>query len=133
MTCSSSSSTRTRRQVLVDDVGAATDVDVLVASGVPRSLQGGLDSIGNERKGGVRENQRLALVVGEDEDRLVKGWVLTPPAPPWIVAPRAAGSRTELAPTHDLGADIRICLGDHGVAGILVASLQALPRAIPSV
>src|SRR5215208_2658820 len=76
---------QTGRQVLVDDVGAPADEDVLVACGIPRSLQGRLDAIGDEGEGGVREDQRLALVVGEDEDRLVEGWVLTPPAPPWIV------------------------------------------------
>ena len=97
-------------QVLVDDVGAAADEDVLVAGGLPRPLQGGLDSVGDEGEGRVREGQRLPLVVGEDEDRLVEGRVVTPPAPPWIVAPGAAGGRTELAPTHDLGADVRLLL-----------------------
>src|SRR5215211_2070662 len=120
---------QTGRQVLVDDVGAAADEDVLVAGGLPRSLQGGLDSIGDEGEGRVREDQRLALVVGEDEDRLMEGWVLTPPAPPWIVAPGAPGGRTELAPTHDLGADIRILLGDHGITGVLVAALQTVELA----
>ena len=45
---------QTGRQVLVDDVGAAADEDVLVAGGLPRSLQGGLDPIGDEREGRVR-------------------------------------------------------------------------------
>src|SRR5829696_5640611 len=116
---------QTGRQVLVDDVGAAADEDVLLAGGLPRLLQGRLDSIGDKGEGRVREDQRLALVVRENEDRLAEGRVLTPPAPPWIVAPCAAGGRTELAPPHDLGADIRILLGDHGTADVLLAALHA--------
>ena len=70
-----------------------------------------------------------AFMVGEDEDWLVKGRVLAPPAPPWIVAPGAAPRGTELAPTHHLGADIRIRLRHHRVADVLVAALEtgALP------
>ena len=113
------------RQVLVDDVGAAADEDVLVAGGLPRLLQGGLDAIGDEGERRVREGQRLPLVVGEDEDRLVEGRVVTPPALPRIVAPRAAAGRAELAPTHDLGADVRVLLPHHGAAGVLLAALQA--------
>ena len=46
-----------------------------------------------------RDRQRLALVVGEDEDRRVEGRVLAPPALPGIVAPRpAAGRRTCCGP-----------------------------------
>ena len=116
---------QTGRQVLVDDVGATADEDILVARGLSRLLQGGLDPVGDEGERRVREDQRLALVVREDEDRLVEGWVLAPPAPPRIVAPTASGGRTELAPTHDLGADIRMLLGDHGAADVLLAALQA--------
>src|SRR5215211_5712490 len=41
---------QTGRQVLVDDVGAAADEDVLLAGGLPRLLQGRLDSIGDKVK-----------------------------------------------------------------------------------
>src|SRR5215218_3857219 len=115
---------QTGRQVLVDDVGAA-DEDVLLAGGLPRLLQGRLDSIGDKGESRVREDQRLALVVRVNEDRLAEGRVLTPPSPPWIVAPWAAGGRTELAPPHDLGTDIRILLGDHGTANVLLAAIHA--------
>src|SRR4029079_6748334 len=61
----------------------------------------------------------------ECENGVVNRWVATPPAPPRIVAPGPAGRRPELAPTHDLGADIRLLLGDHGAADVLLAAHQA--------
>lgn len=63
-------------------------------------------------------------MVGEDEDRLVERRVLTPPALPRIVAPGAAARRAELAPTHDLGADVRVLLVEDDTADALLAALQ---------
>jgi hypothetical protein len=73
---------QTRREVLVDDRGPSSDVDVLVARGLPCLRKSGLDSVGDEAVGGVGEPQRLALVMGDDEDGLVEWGILTPPALP---------------------------------------------------
>src|SRR4051794_6186142 len=113
-------------QILVDDLSAAADEDVLSVGRLPRLLERRLDAIGDEREGGVGEGQRLPLVVGDDEDRLVEGRVLAPPARPRIVAPGTATGRTELPAPHDLGADVRVFLVDNRAADVLLAALLAV-------
>ena len=77
-------------QVLVDDVGASADEDVLVAGGLARLRERRLDFVGDEGERRVRERQRLALVMRDDEDRLVEGRVVAPPTLPGVVAPGPA-------------------------------------------
>src|SRR4051794_23914520 len=48
--------------------------------------------------------------MGEDEDGLVEGRIITPPALPGIVSPRPTLRGAELAAAHDLGADVGVCL-----------------------
>ena len=55
--------------------------DVLAAGGLAGLRQRRLDAVGDEVEGGAALHlERLALVVGEDEDRHVEGRVLAPPA-----------------------------------------------------
>src|SRR6266540_246594 len=114
------------RQVLVDDVGAAADVDVLAAGRRLGLLEGGLDALSDEGEGRVGEGQRLALVMGEDEDGHVERRVLAPPAGPGIVAPGPALGRTELAAAHDLGADVVVGLLEDGRVLIDLAAVPAV-------
>ena len=69
-------------QVLVDGVGSAADRDVLAAGRRLRLLERRLDPVGHEGERRVRERQRLALVVGEHEDRHVERRVVAPPSLP---------------------------------------------------
>jgi hypothetical protein len=111
------------RQVLVDDVGAAPDQDVLLAGGGAGLLERRLDPVGDEGERGVGERQGLALVVGQDEHGHVERRVLSPPSRPRVLAPRARPA-AELPTAYDLGADVRLGLLDHGVAGVHLAALQ---------
>ncbi len=52
---------KARRQVLLGDVGAARDLDVLAARGVARSLERRLDAVGDELEAGLAELERLTL------------------------------------------------------------------------
>src|SRR3954466_5613564 len=56
------------------------------------------------------------------KDGLVDRRIVTPPALPRIVAPRAATRRAEFASTHDLGADVRSLLVQHGGADVFLAT-----------
>src|SRR5439155_1739998 len=67
-------------QVLLGDVGAAADRDVLVAGRLLGLLERGLDAVGDEGEcGAALLRHRLAGVVGEDEDGMVEWRVLSPP------------------------------------------------------
>jgi hypothetical protein len=54
---------------------------------------------------GVRQGERRALVVRHHEYRSVERWFVTPPALPFVIAPRTA-QRGELVAAHNLGADV---------------------------
>src|SRR3954452_20760959 len=114
------------RQVLVDDVGAAADEHVLIPGCLARLRESRLDPVGDEGEGGVGESQRLPLVVRQDEDRLMEGRVLAPPALPGVLAPGAALGRSELATPHDLGADVVVRLLDDRGADVVLAALPAV-------
>src|SRR3954447_18482436 len=62
--------------------------------------------------------------MGQDEDRLVERWIVPPPALPRIIAPWSARRRSELASSHDLGADVRVHLVDDTTADVLLATLH---------
>ena len=63
--------------------------------------------------------------MGDDEDRLSERRIVTPPALPGVIAPRASGGWAELPSTHDLGADVRDRLAEHVIADVLFAALHA--------
>src|SRR3954447_4229648 len=64
-------------------------------------LRGGVDE---GERGAAVELDRCPGMVGEDEDRGLERRLLTPPALPAVVAPRAA-LRVELVAPHDLRSD----------------------------
>jgi hypothetical protein len=82
-----------RREILVDRRAAAGDGDVGVAGGRAGPGQGRLDPIGDEgERRPALHRQRLARMVGEDEDRRVVGRVVAPPALPVEIPVAAAGT-----------------------------------------
>jgi len=58
-------------------------------------------------------DERRALVVGDDEHRVMEGRVLPPPAPPRILGVPSAGVSAEHVATHDRRADVRGLILDH--------------------
>src|SRR5262245_8141693 len=101
---------QTGGEVLTDGAGSTGDQDVLVARRLARLLESGFDSVGCEVEGRASHHlHRLALVVGEDEDRGVVGRIVAPPARPGAVLPRAANRAEHVAP-HDEGADVGVHL-----------------------
>ena len=60
-------------------------------------------------------------MVGEHEDRRVKGRVVSPPALPGFIAP-GTSLRSELVASHDLGADSWTPLTGEGVVDAKAAS-----------
>ena len=68
-------------EVLLSDVRATAQADVLIAGSFPGRLEGGSDSVGDEREAGASLlGNRLAGVVGDDEDRHVERRIVPPPA-----------------------------------------------------
>src|SRR4051794_41368973 len=79
-----------RRQVLLDRLGAAPDLHVLFARGVPRPFECALDPVGDEvKRGPTLHLERIAPVMGEDEDVVVVRRGVSPPALPPGGAPPA--------------------------------------------
>ncbi len=118
-------------EVLLDDVGASSEQHIHAARGSPRLFERGLDPFGDECEGGASLHlQRLTGMMGEHEDRRVEGMVVAPPAVPGRVLAPGAGPAPEPVPAHDVGADVRLRLLDHGRAGVdLPTLLSARPAA----
>src|SRR3954470_5992678 len=67
---------QSRCQVLVGDLGAAPEHDVLAAGGVPCLVERGLDSVGDEMERGPSLHlHRITWVMGENEHGIVVGRV----------------------------------------------------------
>jgi hypothetical protein len=82
--------------------------------GLPRLRENGGGVAVHEMERGVGERERWTLVVSHDKHRRVEERLVTPPAAPLVVAPRAAlGS--ELVAAHDLGADVVAEVPDEAV------------------
>src|ERR1700730_716232 len=95
-----------RPQILPDNGDAAADANVLAAGRLDRLFQCRLDAIGYEMKDGATLHlDRRARMMRQDEHRHVVGRVVSPPALPGIVGPRAA-DRAEHGSAHDPGAQI---------------------------
>ena len=98
-----------RLQVLLGGARPAGDRDVLAAGCRLRLLERRLDAVGDERERRLALDQRLARMVGEDEDGLVEGRLVAPPALPRLIAPRRVVPRAlaaEHSAAHDVRADV---------------------------
>ena len=100
-----SSSTSAGAQILPDRRHAAAQPDVAAARRVPRLLERGVDAVGDEPElRAALHRERRARVMRQHEDgRVIRGLV-TPPALPALVRPRAADGTEHVAP-EDPGAD----------------------------
>src|SRR5919204_6697311 len=96
-----------RRQVLVDDLGAAPEPDVLTARGLLRPLQRPLDPVGDEvERRSPLHLDRLARVMGDDVHVVVVWRVVAPPTLPLTIPPVPAARGPEHVAAHDGGADV---------------------------
>src|SRR5690349_22513651 len=94
-------------QELADGGRAAADADIPARGGLAR-LRKRLGGAGVEE---VKRGTAVHLdggpgMVGENKDRSVERWGISPPSVPLLVRPGPM-VRAELAPPHDLGADAR--------------------------
>jgi len=103
---------------LTDRGDASADANVFIARGLGGFLQRGVDSSGDKVKSGAAfHSERLARVMGEDEDGHVVGRIWTPPALPELAGfgigkPRAADGSEHVA-AEDPGADVvERCFGE---------------------
>jgi hypothetical protein len=106
-------------EVLLRDVGTSPEQYVLAVGGLSRLLECGLDSVSDEDEGCAPLHlQGLTRMVGQYEDRRVKGRIVAPPAiPKGVLAPRA-GSAPEHVAAHEGRADVRLQLLDTGVLAL---------------
>src|SRR5437868_3914023 len=93
---------QTGGQALLGDGGAATDRDILVTGGSPGLIDGRLDAVCDEReRSAALLGDGVPRVVGEDEDRVVKRRLVTPPAVgPGVVFPRSMAAAEHPAAHH---------------------------------
>src|SRR5687767_3619758 len=92
---------QTRAHVLLSDVGTATQTDVLPVGSFRRTLQRGVNPVGDKVEGGSAFHlDGIARVMSQDEHRRVEGWVVAPPAPPRVSRPGALAA-TEHMTAHD--------------------------------
>src|SRR3954462_88652 len=97
-----------RRQVLVDDLGAAPEHDVFAVGGLPRLLERGLDPARDEVVGGPAFHLHgFARVMGDDEHLIVVRGVVSPPTLPLLIAPVPATYGPEHVSAHHPSADVR--------------------------
>src|SRR5206468_1956393 len=85
---------------------AAADPHVLAVGGRGRSLEGGLDPVGDEVEGGAALHlDRRPRMVGEYEDSNMIGRRVAPPSLPALVGPGPA-HRPEHVAAEDPGPDV---------------------------
>src|SRR5208282_1876838 len=114
------------REILLSDFRSAGHRDVFPARGAPGLFGRGLDAVGYEGEGRAAvEFQRLTGVMGEDEYGPVEWRIVSPPAPPGILAP-GPGTAAEHVPAHDGRAEVGESFLDHGRAGVDLASVKAM-------
>src|SRR5579859_2860520 len=93
-------------QILADGGSTSSDANILALGRREGLFQSGLDTIVDEAETGASFHlEARMLVMAEYKDRMVKGWIRTPPAFPVLVRPGAA-LRAEHVATHDGGADV---------------------------
>src|SRR5512142_667600 len=88
-------------QVLPERGDSAPQANVLLARSSLRLGESRLDAVGDEvEHRAAPHGHRGPLMMGEDEDRSVVRWIVTPPAPPGVVRPRTANGAKHVA-AHD--------------------------------
>jgi len=115
-----------RLQVLLDGCGTAGQAHVRTVGRIHCLLQRGLDAVGHEVEGGpARHMHRRSRMVGEDEDRVMIGRIISPPAGPLLVRPPSA-YRPEHVAAHDRCPDPGEASGDEVVVETVLATLLPL-------
>lgn len=108
-------------EILLADLGAAGERDVLAPRRGACLLERRLDPVRHEVEGRVAfHRERRALVVREHENRVMEGRVLPPPAPPWLLGVPSAGLTAEHVVPHDRRTDVRDLGLDHPRALVVV-------------
>src|ERR671923_1265104 len=121
-----------RRQVLLNDLGAAPEPDVLTVRGLLRPRQCPLDPVGDEvERRAPLHLDRLARVMGEDEHVVVVRRVVSPPTLPRLIPPVPAAHGPEHIAAHHTGADVRARFFDYPCALVDLAALHVM-RLAPS-
>ena len=70
-------------QILLDGGGASAEANIFTVGGVDGLLERAVNAVGDEVEGGASfHNERLARMVGENEDGHVVGRVVAPPTFP---------------------------------------------------
>ena len=120
----------TGREVLLENLGSATERHVLAIGCLACLLESRLDAVGDEKEcRACLHGQWLARVMCEHENRVVEWRVIAPPSLPWILAPRPT-HRAEHVATHDRRADVLKSLAQHIVVNSrLAAAFVAVQRA----
>src|ERR671937_721671 len=96
-----------RRQVLLNDLGAAPEPDILTVRGFLRPLQRPLDPVGDEvERRAPLHLHGIARVMGEDEHVVVVRRVVSPPSFPLLIPPVPAAYGPEHVAAHHAGADV---------------------------
>jgi hypothetical protein len=99
--------------------------NVLAAGRCPGLLESGFDAVGDEGESGASFlRDRLASVVGDDEDRHMEGRVVSPPAAPGLISPRALAA--EHVPAHHGRSEVLERFLDHLAGSVHLATLLAV-------
>src|SRR5262245_31314889 len=115
-----------RLKILPDGEHAAAEAHVAASCGRAGPLERGLDAIGHEDElRPARHLERRARMVRQDEDRRVIRRLVSPPALPALVRPRAADGPEQVA-ADDPGAEPRHPLLRDGVVDTRLALLVAV-------
>ena len=92
-------------QILPNCGNAATQPDIAAVRRIPRLLERGVNTVGDEPKyGPALHHERRSRMMSQHEDRHVVRRLVTPPAFPAVIRPRAS-HRAEHVSTENPGAD----------------------------
>ena len=92
-------------KILPDRGNTATQPDIATVRGISRLPQRGLNTVGDEPKHGAALHQeRRSRMMSQHEDRRVIRRLVTPPAFPAVIRPRASDG-AEHVPAENPGAD----------------------------
>jgi hypothetical protein len=92
-------------KILPDRGNAATQPDIATVRRIPRLLQRGVNTVGDEAKHrAALHHERRSRVMSQHEDRRVIRRLVTPPAFPAVIQPWASDGAEHVS-TENLGAD----------------------------